>query len=111
MHSSHPISTSQPPNSHRIHPSPTLQIRFLTPFPNLLNLLFNLLVLVVIILARVRNFVFQDLDKLVEDDGNYGTRCGTNPVDPVFCVEDASYYAGAEGACGIERAACVVDAY
>jgi len=89
---------------------PPFEIRFLTALSLLFNDFLNFLVLVVVVLTRVGDFVFEDLDELVEDDGDDGAGCGAYPVDPVFGVEDAGYDAGAEGAGGVEGAAGVVDA-
>lgn len=101
-----PIIANQPTN----RPPLRFQVWFLRSLPNLFNLLFDLLVLVVVILTGVRDLVLEDLDELVEDNGNDGADCGAHPIDPVFRVEDASYDAGAEGAGRVERAASVVDA-
>lgn len=87
----------------------TLQIRFLRSLTLFFDNFFDLLVLVVVVLAWVGNFVFENLDELVEDDCDDGAGRGAHPVDPVFGIEDAGYDAGAEGARGIERAAGVVD--
>jgi hypothetical protein len=88
----------------------TFQIWLLAPLAHLFNLFFDFLVFVVVVLAWIGDFVFEDLDELVEDNCDDGAGCGAYPVDPVFRVEDAGYNAGAEGAGGIERAASVVDA-
>ena len=84
--------------------------RLLTPLPLLENLL-DLLILIVVILPRVRNLVFKDLDKLVEADGYDGAGGGTNPVDPVLGIEDTGYDTRPEGARGIEGTAGIVNAY
>jgi hypothetical protein len=87
-----------------------LQARLLAARLGLGSLLLFLLVLVVVVLARVRDFVLEHLDELVEDDGDDGAEPRSNPVDPVLDVEDACYDAGPEAARGVQGAACVVDA-
>lgn len=74
----------------------------------LLALLLAFLVLVIVVLAWVGNLVLENLDELVEGDGEDCACAGTNPVDPVLLVPDAGDDAGPKGACGVERAACIV---
>jgi hypothetical protein len=83
--------------------------RLLATLPLLQNLL-DLLILIVVILPGVRNLVFKYLDELVEANGYDGAGSRADPVDPVLCVEDASYDTRPERACGIEGTAGVVDA-
>lgn len=72
-------------------------------------LFFDLGILVIIILARVGNLVLEDLDELVEDDGEDGADCWSGPIDPVLLVEDAGDDTGPKTARGIERATGVVN--
>lgn len=56
----------------------------------------------VIVLAWVRDFVLEDLDELVEDDGQDGADARSNPVDPVVVVKDTGYDTGTERTCGVQ---------
>lgn len=91
-----------PPISHPFHPI-SLEANLLLDF-------LGLALILVVVLSGIGNLVLQHLDELVEDDGNDGADARTNPVDPMLAVEDAGHDARAEAACGIERAAGVVDA-
>lgn len=57
----------------------------------------------------VGNFIFEHLDELVEDDRDDGASAWTDPVDPVFSVEDSGYNAWTEGPSWVQRATGVVD--
>lgn len=60
---------------------------------------------VVVVLARVGGFVFEDLDEFVEAGGDDGAEDGAKPVDPVVVVEAVVDDCWAEGARGVEGAA------
>jgi hypothetical protein len=66
------------------------------------------LILIIIILSWICNLVLKYLDELVKHNGNDGANGRTNPVDPVFDVEDAGDDARPETASGVEGPASVV---
>jgi hypothetical protein len=100
--SQHYITPSHP--SH--YPSPPS----LNPHSRLRALLPLLVLLRIIILPRVRDLILQNLDELVKHDRQDRSNSRPSPVDPVLRVERARNDARPEAACGVERAACVVDA-
>jgi hypothetical protein len=76
----------------------------------LILFLLDLGIFVVIILSRVRDLVFEDLDELVEHNSKDSADGRTGPVDPVLFIEYTSDDAWSETARGIERATGVVHA-
>ena len=65
-------------------------------------------VLLVVILTRVGNLVFQDFDELVEDNRDEGANWGSDPVDPLVCPY-ACESSGTKRASRVQGAASVVD--
>jgi hypothetical protein len=63
------------------------------------------------ILTGVCSLVLEHLDELVEARRQERAEDWSNPVYPVVAVEMVRYDGGAEGAGGVDGAACVVDSF
>jgi hypothetical protein len=73
-----------------------------------LHLFFDLLIFIVIVLARICDLIFENLDELVKRDSKDSAKSRSGPVNPVLDVEDAGDDARPKAASRVERAAGVV---